>query len=98
VPQRFAREIGVVTGVVGAAGGLGGFLLQNLLGGLKQWAGTYAGGFLAFAAVGFGCAGALAAVARRWEREFVSAGGVVAGAAEPEPVGMALAPAPEAAS
>ena len=29
VPQRFPREIGVVTGIVGAAGGLGGFVLPN---------------------------------------------------------------------
>ena len=32
VPQRFPKEIGVVTGVVGAAGGVGGFLLPVLLG------------------------------------------------------------------
>jgi NNP family nitrate/nitrite transporter-like MFS transporter len=98
VPQRFAREIGVVTGVVGAAGGLGGFLLQNLLGSLKQWTGTYAGGFLAFAGVGFACAAALVVVSRRWEREFVAAGGVVGRGPEPEPVGVVLAPSPEAAS
>ena len=36
VPQRFPREIGVLTGIVGAAGGIGGFFLPNLLGGLKQ--------------------------------------------------------------
>ena len=29
VPQRFAREIGLVTGVVGAVGGIGGFILPN---------------------------------------------------------------------
>ena len=32
VPQRFADRIGIVTGVVGAAGGLGGFCLPSLLG------------------------------------------------------------------
>ena len=35
VPQRFPQEIGVITGIVGAAGGVGGFFLPNLLGGLK---------------------------------------------------------------
>ena len=29
VPQRFPREIGVITGVVGAAGGIGGFFLPT---------------------------------------------------------------------
>src|SRR5205814_647826 len=36
VPQRFRKDIGVATGVVGAAGGLGGFLLPSLLGALKD--------------------------------------------------------------
>jgi MFS transporter, NNP family, nitrate/nitrite transporter len=35
VPQRFPREIGVITGIVGAAGGIGGFLLPNVLGTMK---------------------------------------------------------------
>ena len=55
VPQRFSREIGVVTGIVGAAGGVGGFLLPIILGVLKQTTGSFGGGFLAFAlAGGFG--------------------------------------------
>ena len=41
VPLRFARDIGVVTGLVGAAGGLGGFFLPSLLGLLKDLTGTY---------------------------------------------------------
>jgi len=47
VPLRFRREIGVVTGLVGAAGGLGGFLLPAALGVLKDVSGSYAGGLLA---------------------------------------------------
>ena len=35
VPQRFPQEIGVITGIVGAAGGVGGFFLPTLLGGLQ---------------------------------------------------------------
>lgn len=46
VPQRFQKEIGMVTGIVGAAGGIGGFFLPNILGTLKQLTGTYASGFL----------------------------------------------------
>jgi nitrate/nitrite transporter NarK len=36
VPQRFRQEIGVVTGIVGAAGGIGGFLLPSFLGIFKD--------------------------------------------------------------
>lgn len=44
VGLRFAERIGVVTGVVGAAGGLGGFFLPTLLGTLKDAFGTYGAG------------------------------------------------------
>jgi NNP family nitrate/nitrite transporter-like MFS transporter len=49
IPQRFGNEIGVITGLVGAAGGLGGFFLPTALGVIKDTAGTYASGFLIFA-------------------------------------------------
>jgi NNP family nitrate/nitrite transporter-like MFS transporter len=78
VPQRFPKEIGVITGIVGAAGGLGGFLLPNLLGSLRQLTSSFSGGFLAFALVGFGCAVALLQVSRTWEGVFVGKGGTVA--------------------
>ncbi len=66
VPQRFPKEIGVVTGVVGAAGGLGGFLLPTLLGGLKQIAGSFAAGFLVFGLIALGASVALIQVSRSW--------------------------------
>ncbi|MDO8545858.1 MAG: MFS transporter [Nitrospirales bacterium] len=50
VPQRFQREIGAVSGLIGAAGGLGGFLLPSALGLFRDLTGTYATGFAAFAA------------------------------------------------
>jgi NNP family nitrate/nitrite transporter-like MFS transporter len=53
VPQRFPDRIGLVTGVVGAAGGLGGFFLPTLLGVAKDLTGGYAAGLLV-------CAGAFA--------------------------------------
>jgi NNP family nitrate/nitrite transporter-like MFS transporter len=84
VPQRFPREIGVLTGVVGAAGGVGGFFLPNLLGALKKWTDSFAGGFLAFALLAAGCAAVLALVSRGWEGTFVGRGGLAAGAATPE--------------
>ena len=80
VPQRFPREIGVITGIVGAAGGLGGFFLPNLLGVLRQLTGSFAGGFLIFALIGLGCAAALVYVSRSWEGAFVAPGGLASGA------------------
>ena len=53
VPQRFQNEIGVATGVVGALGGLGGFLLPNILGQIKQANGSFARGFIVLAATAF---------------------------------------------
>jgi NNP family nitrate/nitrite transporter-like MFS transporter len=77
VPQRFPKEIGVITGIVGAAGGIGGFFLPNLLGTLKEYTGSYAGGFLIFGVVGcFSCAAALLYVSRGWEGVFVGQGGL----------------------
>ncbi len=41
VPQRFARNVGVVTGLVGATGGVGGFYLAASLGYARQLTGGY---------------------------------------------------------
>lgn len=49
VPQRFQAEIGVMTGLVGMAGGVGGFYLASSLGLAKQFTGSFASGFLIFA-------------------------------------------------
>jgi MFS transporter, NNP family, nitrate/nitrite transporter len=50
VPQRFPDRIGIVTGVVGAAGGLGGFLLPTVLGAAKDLTGGYSTGLWVCAA------------------------------------------------
>ncbi len=66
VPLRFRRQLGVVTGLVGAAGGLGGFFLPSLLGVLRDRTGTYSSGLLTLAVV---CAVGMAsilAVGRTW--------------------------------
>ena len=49
VPQRFPQSIGIVTGVVGAAGGLGGFFLPTMLGVAKDATGSYGAGLMLFA-------------------------------------------------
>jgi MFS transporter, NNP family, nitrate/nitrite transporter len=46
VPQRFSGRMGIITGVVGAAGGLGGFFLPSILGAAKDATGTYASGLI----------------------------------------------------
>jgi NNP family nitrate/nitrite transporter-like MFS transporter len=76
VPQRYPKEIGVMTGLVGSAGGLGGFLLPSALGTLKGLSGSFAGGFLLFALTGVICCMALAALAEGWQQGFVGRGGV----------------------
>jgi MFS transporter, NNP family, nitrate/nitrite transporter len=77
VPQRFPKEIGVVTGIVGAAGGVGGFFLPVLFGTVRQATGSFSGGFLFLSLVAFAGAVALVNVSQYWEGTFVSRGGVV---------------------
>jgi NNP family nitrate/nitrite transporter-like MFS transporter len=66
VPQRFGREIGVATGLVGAAGGLGGFLLPSLLGSLKDYTGSYAWGFVLFSGASVAACLLVLALYRGW--------------------------------
>jgi NNP family nitrate/nitrite transporter-like MFS transporter len=47
VPQRFPQQIGGATGVIGALGGAGGFLLPMLLETAKESTDSFSGGFLA---------------------------------------------------
>ena len=54
VPQRFAREIGLVTGVVGAIGGIGGFILPNVLGQARAVTGSFSMGFVILTALAAG--------------------------------------------
>jgi MFS transporter, NNP family, nitrate/nitrite transporter len=66
VPQRFRKEIGVMTGMVGMAGGVGGFYLASSLGYSKQITGSYQLGFLIFAALAMLALGGLTKVKTRW--------------------------------
>lgn len=66
VPQRFRKEIGVMTGLVGMAGGVGGFYLASSLGYSKQVTGSYQTGFLIFAALAVLALIGLTGVKTRW--------------------------------
>lgn len=59
VPLRFPRELGLVTGIVGALGGLGGFCLPMLLGLVRQHVGGFGAGFVMLAVVAALMAGVL---------------------------------------
>ncbi len=66
VPQRFRKEIGVMTGLVGMAGGVGGFYLASSLGYSKQITGSYQAGFLVFAVLALVALTGLTTVKKRW--------------------------------
>lgn len=73
VPQRFPNEIGVVTGIVGAAGGFGGYLLSNnLLGPLKESTGSHVMGFLVLASIVGMVTFAFYAVTRSWRKSWAN--------------------------
>jgi NNP family nitrate/nitrite transporter-like MFS transporter len=64
VPQWFPDRVGAVTGVVGAAGGLGGFFPPLVMGAVKSATGGYALGFVLMALVGAISLAVLWAIAR----------------------------------
>jgi NNP family nitrate/nitrite transporter-like MFS transporter len=68
VPQRFQKEIGVITGIVGAAGGVGGFFLPTLLGTFKQLTGSYASGFIIFSIIALMAFVILLVVSNTWKK------------------------------
>jgi NNP family nitrate/nitrite transporter-like MFS transporter len=64
VPNRWKGKSGIMTGIIGAAGGIGGFYLPVIMGLAKESTGSYQAGFLTFgilAAVAF----ALVVILRR---------------------------------
>jgi NNP family nitrate/nitrite transporter-like MFS transporter len=66
VPLRFRKEIGVMTGLVGMAGGVGGFYLASSLGYLKKATGDYQLGLLIFAGLALVALVGLSSVKTRW--------------------------------
>jgi MFS transporter, NNP family, nitrate/nitrite transporter len=68
VPLRFSTQVGIMTGIVGAAGGLGGFFIPFGLGYLKGRTGHYNTGFAVYSAIFLIACSALLALGRRWVR------------------------------
>ncbi|HEX2087492.1 MAG TPA: MFS transporter [Solirubrobacteraceae bacterium] len=68
VGLRFGDRIGVLTGLVGAAGGLGGFFLPSLLGALRDLSGSYGPGLALVAAAAAVALGATMLLRGTWRR------------------------------
>ena len=78
VPQRFGKDIGIMTGIVGAAGGLGGTALIKTLGWSKGVFDGYMVGFLIFTGVVFVAIVGLSFVKTRWRTTWgLKSGGMI---------------------
>lgn len=71
VPLRFPRDFGVASGLIGAAGGLGGFLLPLLLGTCKKWTEGFGTGFVVLSGIALFGMVALLYISRSWEKAFL---------------------------
>ncbi|WP_274655466.1 nitrate/nitrite transporter [Paenibacillus humicola] len=80
VPLRFKHEVGIITGIVGAAGGLGGYILPKILGNLKQSVGSYTPGFLILSGIALLCIIVIFAFQGSWKRSWIGSGGKARGA------------------
>ncbi len=78
VPQRFGKDIGIMTGIVGCAGGVGGTALIKTLGWSKGVFNGYTEGFLIFSGVVIIAIVGLSLVKTRWRTTWgVQAGGMI---------------------
>lgn len=68
VPVRFPRSVGLTIGAMGAAGGIGGFLLPAVFGLLRGAVGSHAIGLLFFAAMALFAFARCFALRLRWTR------------------------------
>jgi MFS transporter, NNP family, nitrate/nitrite transporter len=82
VPQRYGKRVGIATGILGAAGGLGGFTLPALVGSLKQLTGSYASGLAVLAGLAVVALAALAVAQTEWIGVWIARHGRAQG--EPE--------------
>jgi MFS transporter, NNP family, nitrate/nitrite transporter len=73
VPQRFGKEIGILTGLVGMAGGVGGFYLASSLGFARQATGSFGPGFLVFAMLALVALTSLSLIKGKWRTRWAAA-------------------------
>ncbi len=76
VPQRFGRDVGLMTGLVGMTGVGGGFYLAASLGYAKQFSGSYDLGFGIFAVLAIAAWSGITAVRLRWRQDPAMLAGV----------------------
>jgi len=74
VPVRFRQQIGIMTGLVGAFGGVGGFYLAASLGLSKQITGSYQLGLLGFAFLALVAVSGLTLIKKKWRTTWVEYG------------------------
>jgi NNP family nitrate/nitrite transporter-like MFS transporter len=84
LPQRFPTQVGLLTGLVGAAGGLGGFMLPNILGTLKGSTGSFGTGFAVCSLLMGTGAAALMYLGPIWREKWTSESAIRAGLIKPE--------------
>jgi NNP family nitrate/nitrite transporter-like MFS transporter len=73
VPQRFRQEVGLMTGLVGCAGGIGGFYLASSLGFAQKLTGSSSAGFLVFAGLALVALLSIVLVKNRWRASWGAA-------------------------
>jgi NNP family nitrate/nitrite transporter-like MFS transporter len=78
VPQRFARDVGLMTGLVGMTGGVGGFYLAASRGYAQQLTGSYAFGFVVFAVLALIALAGIVNVRLRWRKDISENTGLAA--------------------
>ncbi len=66
LPQRFAKDISLMTGLVGCGGGIGGFVLGRLFGLSREYTGSYTSGIVFFATLALVALAGLFLVKKRW--------------------------------
>ena len=78
VPQRFSKDIGIMTGIIGAAGGLGGVAILQILGTSTLIYGDYMIGFMIIATMALIAMVGLTLVKSRWRTTWgVNSGGII---------------------
>lgn len=70
VPLRFPASVGILTGLVGAAGGVGGFFLPYVLGLSKDYMGGYGAGLFFYAGIFILTGPLLLELGRRWRTDW----------------------------